>query len=73
MLIGPARKPDGMSKGKAGKYRSRRAQLLCDLFGQADRDGRNSRVLNRALDQSHGLIADTSGRGQDDDINPIFD
>jgi hypothetical protein len=42
----------------------RRAHLFGDLFQTDDADGRNPGGLDCAGDQSHGLVADSSGRCQ---------
>lgn len=42
------------------------------LFGERDRDGCNAGRLNHPLDQPHGLVAEPSGRRQNDDVHAIF-
>jgi len=46
--------------------------FLGHLAEQRNRDCGNSGFLYRALDQSHGLIAERSDRGQQDRVNAIL-
>ena len=52
-----------VTEGQTRKNGPRRAHLLRDFTGQADGNGGNPRAFNRALNQSHGLITQPSGRG----------
>ena len=60
-----------MTHRKTGVNRTRRIDFTGDFFGQAYGNRRNARCFNDALNQSHGLIADASGRRQDHHIDTI--
>ena len=65
-------KGEGMAQGKAGVDRAGRLDLLADAAREGHRDGGDAGRFDDALDQSHGLIAQASGRGEDDGIHPIL-
>jgi len=58
-----SREAEGMAQGKTRKKRTGWSHFLSDHFGQGDGYGRYSLRLDHALDQSHGLVADSSSRG----------
>lgn len=58
-----SREAEGMTQGKTQKKRAGWSHFLSDLFGQADGYGCYALRLDHALDQSHGLITDSSSRG----------
>ncbi len=66
------RKAQRMTQRESGINCSRGFHLTGDLFGQANGDSRNSRRFNDALDQSHGLIAEASGRCEDGRIDAVL-
>jgi len=64
LLIGAAGLAQRVAEGPAQEDRSRRFDFLGVGSVDGDADGRNSAGFYDALDQSHGLMADASGRCQ---------
>lgn len=56
----------------AQEYGAGRLHLLGIFTHDRYPDGGDAGFLDLSLDQSNGLIADASGRGQQDDINPVL-
>ncbi len=72
LLVPVAGFPQGVPEGPAQKNGSRRFYFFGVLAHDGDADGGDAGLLNRPLDQSDGLIADASGRGQKDGVHAIF-
>ncbi|SRR5579872_2489540 len=56
--------PEVMAHRPRDKKRSRHFDPLTYVLGHGDRNGWNPFRLNRALDQSHGLVTNGSSRSQ---------
>ncbi len=61
-----------MAKGPAQQQRSGGLDLLGDVAEQHDADRRNTGRLDRARDQSHGLIAEPSSWCQQDGVDALL-
>ena len=72
LLFDVARFTQWMAKGPAQEDRARWLHLLGELTHDRYPDGGDAGFLYFSLDQSHGLIADTSGRGQQDDVDLVL-
>lgn len=72
LLPDVARFTQGVAKGPAQKDCARRLDLFREFAHNRYADGGNARFFYLSLDQSHGLIADTSGRSQKDDIDLVL-
>ena len=62
---------EGMAEGVVKVQGSWRFHLLRHLFLERDPDSWNAFCLDGALKQAHGLIAEPSGRGEDDRVRTI--
>ena len=71
LQFGVVRPAERIAEGEGHEERARRANLFGDLAQQRKRDCSNASVLNRALNQSNGLMAHGSDRSQQDDIYAI--
>jgi len=60
-----------MAESKAGIEGPWRFHLLGDGEVKGHRDGGDSLLLNYPLDQSHGLIAEPSDRGEEHGVHPV--
>lgn len=67
-LVGKA---EGVAQGETGVQCAGWFDFLADAPGEGHRDGGDPRCLDGSLNQSHGLVAEPSGGGQDGDINTI--
>lgn len=63
-----ARVRQGVSHGETGVKGSWRKNLFGDVRRQGYGYGWDAEIFNGTLDQSHGLIADASGGGEDYDV-----
>ncbi len=63
--------PEGVTKRVVKVEGPGRLHLLRDFFLEGDPDGRNPFRLNGSLQQAHGLVAETSGRGEEDSLRPV--
>jgi len=59
----------GMAEGPLEENRAGRAHFFAVVPDYRHADGRNACSLNLSLDQSHGLVTDSSSRGQQDNID----
>ncbi len=66
LLADVPRFAEGMAEGPMEVDAARRAYLLGVLAHDGNADGGDAGFLDGPLHQSHGLIAETSGRGQQD-------
>jgi len=66
--MGPAH---GMTEAKTGIESPRRLHLPGDSEVEGNGDGCDFLVLDDALDQSHGLIAETSDRGEEHGVHRV--
>ena len=64
--------PQRVTERVLHEQRPRGLDLLADLLDQGDRDGRETGVIQHALNQSHGLLADRSRRDEDDQIDAVI-
>ncbi len=58
-----------MSKGPAQKDAARWLHFFCIIPDDGDTDGGDTSLFNNTLDQSHGLIADSSAGCQQGDVD----
>jgi hypothetical protein len=61
-----------MTHGQIREDGARRFDFPGDFFRECDRNGGDAGRLDSPLDQSHGLIAKTSGRGEQGNIDAVF-
>ena len=72
MLPGIARFTERVTEGPLKVNGARRLNLFCIFTYDRHPDGRDAGFLNLSLDQSHGLVADASGRGQQNHIDDLL-
>lgn len=61
----------GMAKGPLEENRAGRAHFFAVITDYRHADGRNACSFNLSLDQPHGLVADPSGRGHQDNVDLV--
>lgn len=64
-----ARKAEREAQGAVNEENARRFHLFCDLPQERDGNGRDADGLNGALDQSDGLMAGGSNRGEKNGVH----
>lgn len=69
VLVGESKR---VPQGKAGVHRPRRFDLAADAARKGDRYGGDAGCFDDPLDQSHGLVAQPSSRGQKDDVHGVL-
>ncbi len=71
LLPGVARFAQRVAEGPFDEDGARRLHLLTVLANDRHPDGGDPGLFDRSLDQSHGLIADASGGGQQDQVDAV--
>jgi len=71
LLLNIARLAQRMTKGPLQVDATRRLYLFCVLTNDCYPNGGDACFFDLSLDQSHGLIADASSRGEQNDINLV--
>ena len=72
MLLEVARFTERMAEGPLDVNGSWRLYLFGVFTHDRYPDSRDASFFDLSLDQSHGLVADASGRGQQDHINGVL-
>lgn len=72
LLVDVSGFPQGVAEGPAQEHGPRWFDLLCVFAHDGDAHGGDAGMFDDALDQSYGLIADPSGRGQQNRIHGVF-
>lgn len=67
-LVGKAKR---VAQRKTGVKRTGRFDLLADAAGEGDGNGCDANRFNGSLDQPNGLIAQSSGGGQNGDVHTV--
>ena len=71
LLFNIARPAERVTKRPLQVDTARRLYLLCVFTNDCYPNGGNAGFFDLSLDQSHGLIADASGRGEQNGIDPV--
>ena len=72
LLLYIARLAQRMTKGPLQVDAARRLYLFCVFTNDCYSNGGDACFFDLSLDQSHGLIADASGRGEQNDIDIVM-
>ena len=64
--------PKRVAERMLHEQRPRGFDLLGDLFDQRQGNGRKTGLIQHALNQSHGLLTDRSGRDQENQIDLVL-
>ena len=72
LLLDVARLTERVTEGPLDVDGSRRLHLFRIFTHDRHPDSRDAGFFNLSLDQSHGLVADASGRGQQDHVDGLL-
>ena len=72
LLLSIARFTKWMAEGPLQVDAAWRLNLFCEFPNNGDANGGDTSFFNFSLDQSHGLIADASSRGEEDHVDLIL-